>query len=135
MPGKIQAWSDFSLTEEQKQHWMDHGFVKIENCFSREFADRWTSSIWTRLGADPNDRSTWPTEKLNMPGHTVLPVKEHAPKAYAAMCELVGGEDRVADWYVFTPSAGLFYKAASQPFEPASSTISGILSLTSYLHS
>ena len=100
MPGKIQEWTDFSLTEEQKQHWMDHGFVKIENCFSREFADRWTSSIWTRLGADPKDKSTWPTEKLNMPGHTVLPVKEHAPKAYAAMCELVGGEDRVADWYV-----------------------------------
>jgi len=98
MPGKIQEWSDYTLTEEQKQHWMDHGFVKIENCFSREFADRWTSSIWTRLGADPNDKSTWPTEKLNMPGHTVLPVKEHAPKAYAAMCELVGGEDRVADW-------------------------------------
>ncbi|EXJ64870.1 hypothetical protein A1O7_01209 [Cladophialophora yegresii CBS 114405] len=98
MPGKIEEWTDYKLTEEQKQHWMDHGFVKIEGCFSRDFADRWTSSIWTRLGADPNDKSTWPTEKLNMPGHTVVSVKEHAPKAYAAMCELVGGEERVADW-------------------------------------
>ncbi|OAL19298.1 hypothetical protein AYO22_09842 [Fonsecaea multimorphosa] len=98
MPGKISEWSDYSLTEEQKQHWLEHGFIKVENCFSTELAERWTSSIWTRLGADPDDKSTWPTEKLNMPGHTVISVKEHAPKAYAAMCELVGGEDRVADW-------------------------------------
>ncbi|KAK5132577.1 hypothetical protein LTR08_008836 [Meristemomyces frigidus] len=33
-----------------------------------------------------------------MPGHTVISCKEFAPKAYAAMCELVGGEDKVADW-------------------------------------
>jgi len=98
MPGKVQDWTDYGLTEEQKQQWLDHGFVKIENCFSRELADKWTSSIWTRLGASPDDKSTWPTEKLNMPGHTVISVKENAPKAYAVMCELVGGEDRVADW-------------------------------------
>ncbi|KAH0842651.1 hypothetical protein FOPE_07461 [Fonsecaea pedrosoi] len=101
MPGKISEWTDFSLTEDQKQHWMDHGFIKIENCFSPEFAEKWTSSIWTRLGASPEDKSTWPTEKLNMPGHTVVSIKEHAPKAYAAMCELVGGEDRVAEWCKF----------------------------------
>jgi len=86
------------LTEEQKQFWLEHGYVKIPRCFSREQSDAFTSSIWARLGADRNDKSTWPTEKMNMPGHTVISCKEFAPKAYAAMCELVGGEDKIEDW-------------------------------------
>jgi hypothetical protein len=88
----------YSLSEEQKQHWLEHGFVKVENCFSRETAKTFTETVWTRLGASPDDKSTWPTEKLNMPGHTTVSVPEFAPKAYDAICELVGGEDRVADW-------------------------------------
>jgi hypothetical protein len=103
MPALIQEpWQDLSyrLTEAQKQHWLDHGFIKIPDCFTTDFAKKWTSSIWTRLGADKDDKSTWPTEKSNMPGHTVISVKEYAPRAYAVMCELAGGEDKVADWQV-----------------------------------
>ncbi|KKA23677.1 Uncharacterized protein T310_2268 [Rasamsonia emersonii CBS 393.64] len=92
------ATEDYSLTDEQKQFWLEHGFLKIPKCFSREAAEAFTSSIWVRLGASPTDKSTWPTEKLNMPGHVTVSVKEFAPKAYATMCELVGGEDRIADW-------------------------------------
>ena len=98
MPGKIIDGSEYALTEEQKQHWMDHGFVKIENCFPRELAERWSSSVWARLGADPDDKSTWPAEKLNMPGHSTILVKEHAPKAWSAISELVGGEDKISDY-------------------------------------
>ncbi|KAK5169180.1 uncharacterized protein LTR77_006489 [Saxophila tyrrhenica] len=86
------------LTEEQKQFWLENGFIKIPKCFSREKSDAWTNSFWTRIGAEPNDKSTWPTEKINMPGHSVVPAKQFAPKAWAAMCELVGGEDKVTDW-------------------------------------
>jgi hypothetical protein len=88
----------YALTEEQKEHWMKHGFIKLTNCFTREQADKFTSSIWTRLGASPDDKSTWPTEKLNMPGHIVVSAASFAPKAWAAMCELVGGEDRIVDF-------------------------------------
>jgi hypothetical protein len=31
-------------------------------------------------------------------GHSVISCKEFAPKAYYAMCELVGGEEKVDDW-------------------------------------
>jgi hypothetical protein len=88
----------YSLTEEQKQHWLEHGFIKLTDCFSREAAEQFTSSVWTRVGASPDDKSTWPTEKLNMPGHTKVPVKDFAPKAYYAIADLVGGEDKIADW-------------------------------------
>jgi hypothetical protein len=41
----------YSLTEEQKQHWLEHGFIKLSGCFSHEAAEDFTSSIWTRLNA------------------------------------------------------------------------------------
>lgn len=87
-----------ALTEEQKEFWLTHGFLKIEKCFSREKSDAFTASFWARIGADPNDKSTWPTEKFNMPGHTMVSAKDFAPKAWAAICELVGGEDKVTEW-------------------------------------
>ncbi|RFU30144.1 hypothetical protein B7463_g6219, partial [Scytalidium lignicola] len=96
MPGT--TGDQYRLTEEQKAFWMEHGFLKIPRCFSRDTAKKFTHSVWTRLGADPEDKSTWPTEKINMPGHTIVPVADFAPKAWSAMCELVGGEDKVADW-------------------------------------
>lgn len=88
----------YTLTEEQKQFWLENGFVKIPKCFSREAAKKFTSSVWARLGVSSTDQSTWPTDRVNMPGHTIVPCRDFAPKAFAAMCELVGGEDRVADW-------------------------------------
>lgn len=88
----------FSLTAEQKQHFLDYGFVKIENCFSREAAAEYTASIWTRLGASPNDKSTWPTTKMNLPGHTVVSLEDFSPKAYGAIADILGGEERLAEW-------------------------------------
>ncbi|KAL4892643.1 hypothetical protein BDV59DRAFT_37852 [Aspergillus ambiguus] len=86
------------LSEGQKQHWLEHGFIKIPKCFTREAAEQFTSSVWTRLGFCPNDKSTWTSERVNMPGHTVVSVKDFAPRAWEAICELVGGEERVTDW-------------------------------------
>jgi hypothetical protein len=88
----------FALTEEQKEHWLKHGFIKVPQCFTREAAAAFTSSVWTRLGVSPTDKSTWTKEKVNMPGHTKVNVEEFAPKAWHAICDLVGGADRVADW-------------------------------------
>jgi len=83
------------LTKEQVEHFMNHGFVRIENCFSREKAAEWTATVWVRLGRDPNDKSTWDVERINMPKHRFEPVTSFAPKAWGAMCELLGGESRI----------------------------------------
>jgi len=56
-----------------------------------------TSTLWTRLGYSPTDKSTWTEERVNMPWHNAVPVSEFAPKAWAAICELLGGEDRISD--------------------------------------
>ena len=74
---------------------MEHGFVKVTNCFSREQAEEFTKGMWTRLGFSPTDKSTWTTERTNMPWHTHVPVSEFSPKAWSAMCQLLGGEERI----------------------------------------
>jgi hypothetical protein len=40
----------------------------------------------------PTDKSTWIRERTNMPEHRRIKVPEFAPKAWDAICDLVGGE-------------------------------------------
>ena len=47
---------------------MRDGWFKIEGAFSREKAADWSQDVWTRLDMNPNDRSTWTSEWINMPG-------------------------------------------------------------------
>lgn len=88
---------DYKLTQEQINHFMRHGFVRLNNCFSRTKADEWTDNVWTRLGYSPEDKSTWAAERIHMPQHREEHVKTFAPKAWAAICDVLGGEDRVAE--------------------------------------
>lgn len=41
---------------------------------------------------DPDDKSTWHTLRTNMPCHHIFDASKFAPKAWAAICELCGGE-------------------------------------------
>jgi len=83
------------VTPEQIEHFLAHGWVRIPACFTREQAENLTSTIWTRLGYSPTDKATWLREKINMPGHTRWPLQSFAPKAWRAICDLLGGEDRI----------------------------------------
>jgi hypothetical protein len=96
MPSVIEN-PDYALTEGQKAQFLKHGFVKISQCFTRAQAADFTSTMWTRLGMDPNDKNTWTEEKTNMPWHHHVPVSEFSPKAWSAICQLLGGEDKISD--------------------------------------
>ncbi|KIW22959.1 uncharacterized protein PV07_11199 [Cladophialophora immunda] len=85
------------LTPEQVSHFLEHGYVVMPGCFSRAAAAEWTRDVWTRLGMDPADKTTWARERTNMPEHRRLTVAEFAPRAWDAICDLVGGEARVTD--------------------------------------
>ncbi|KAJ7665626.1 hypothetical protein B0H14DRAFT_3909942 [Mycena olivaceomarginata] len=86
-----------ALTPAQKAHFLTHGFVHLPACFSRAASAAFTAALWQRLGMSPTDPATWHTERTNMPSHTSVPIAEFAPKAWAAICELLGGEERVSD--------------------------------------
>jgi hypothetical protein len=109
------------LTDEQVRHFLAKGYVVLHDCFSREAAEEHTNSIWTRLGYDRDDPSTWAEPTIHMPNHRALDVREFAPKAWAAVCDLVGGEERIAQPYIwgdgFIVNLG---QGADQPWSPAS---------------
>ena len=86
------------LTQEDVDHFMQHGWIKLSNCFTQEQAGRLISNVWTRLGMSPADKSTWHTERINMPSHSTFAADDFAPKAWAAICDLLGGEDRIAEY-------------------------------------
>lgn len=83
------------LTPEQAAHFIEKGYVVIKGCFSREFARGWTDEAYTRLGYDPDDRSTWDEEIVWMDRHNVAPVWDISPKAWGALCDVAGGADRI----------------------------------------
>lgn len=91
------ATGDNVLTEAQREQFLKYGFVKVEGCFTREQAAEWSSKLWIRLGMSPTDKSTWHTERTNMPSHGSVLVSEFAPKAWSAMGELLGGVDKISE--------------------------------------
>lgn len=74
---------------------MEYGYLKVPKAFTREKAEEFTHDVWVRLGMDPHDKSTWTKNRINMPHHRTELVQTFAPAAWAAICELLGGEDRV----------------------------------------
>ncbi|CAG9947212.1 unnamed protein product [Clonostachys rosea f. rosea IK726] len=84
------------LTPEQIESFMKFGYLRLPGAIPIENCDRWTEHVWERLGMDPDDKSTWHTERNHMAKLDVVPAKEIAPLAWEAICELCGGEDRIA---------------------------------------
>lgn len=62
-----------SLTPEQRQFFLDHGWIRIEGAVPMENIKRFTQDVWIRLGYDPNDKSTWAKEKVRMCGMSKQP--------------------------------------------------------------
>ncbi|KAF7784713.1 hypothetical protein Agabi119p4_878 [Agaricus bisporus var. burnettii] len=83
------------LTAEQVDHFLEHGYIIIKNAFTREQAADFTSELWTRLGLDPNDKSTWTQERIHMPWLKRVKVADFSPKAWGAITDLLGGEERI----------------------------------------
>jgi hypothetical protein len=109
------------LDDEQVAHFLDRGYVVVHDCFSREAAEEYTSTIWTRLGYDRDDRSTWAEPAIHLPVHREMDIREFAPKAWAAVCDLVGGEDRVAQPYNWGDGFVVnLTQGAERPWSPAS---------------
>ncbi|KZV63066.1 hypothetical protein PENSPDRAFT_590446 [Peniophora sp. CONT] len=83
------------LTKADIAHFLEHGWLKLSGCFNPADAEPLIATVWTRLGMDPHDPSTWHTERTNMPTHRWFPVKDFAPRAWSAICDLLGGDERI----------------------------------------
>ncbi|KAI4601890.1 hypothetical protein KJ359_010756 [Pestalotiopsis sp. 9143b] len=90
------------LTEAEKEHFLKYGYLHLKQCFTPAQAAEAAAGVWTRLGMSADDKSTWTRARTHMPSHKTFDASVFAPRAWAAICELCGGEDRVApesrDW-------------------------------------
>ncbi|KAF2661608.1 hypothetical protein K491DRAFT_587112 [Lophiostoma macrostomum CBS 122681] len=89
------AEEEYQLSDAQIEHFLEHGWIKLSGCFSREKAAELQDTLWVRLGMDPHDMSTWHTERTNMPFHNTFPISSLAPKAWGGICSLLGGSARI----------------------------------------
>ena len=87
------------LTTEQVNQFLDRGYVTMPGCFSRDMARGYADQVFTRLGYDPADPGTWRERWVPMPSLNYFDVPEFAPRAWAAICEIMGGADRIVTPY------------------------------------
>ena len=129
-----------TLTEAQAQQFTEKGYLTLKNCFSRDIAASWTAQAFERLGYDPDDADTWEEPIVWLDHHNTMPVQDLAPAAWHAICEVVGGEDRIdgATRYIeskhfsriepFNWSDSFvvnFRKGAERPWQPPSAAHKG----------
>jgi hypothetical protein len=89
------------LQDHHIQFFITHGYLKAENCFSRWQCEQLMGDLWQRMGMTP-DKSTWISERMDVPGRDSFQIKEFAPKVWDITCDLLGGEERVeegSEWW------------------------------------
>jgi hypothetical protein len=118
--------TDRVLTDEQIEFFLENGYVTVQGCFSREAAKPFIDEAWERLGVDRNDPETWVEKRVHLPNTKEFEVKDFAPKAWRAACELVGGEERIDQPYLWTNSFVINLGiGADREWEPASHETEG----------
>ena len=128
------------LTDEQVQSFLDNGYLAVKGCLDPGIAKRWVDEAYTRLGYDKNDPSTWHTDIVWMDHKNQLPIKDVSPKAWGAILDVVGGEERLETHVMNLPPGHFtsinsfiwtdafianFYRGADKPWTPPSAQVTG----------
>jgi hypothetical protein len=109
-------WQARTLSTEQIEQFLVDGFLIVPRAFDPELARAWREDAnrrirdepekWVR-GYDPNDAakslrnyspddpSTWTWGRIDLEGPETVLIEEFAPPAWAAICDLLGGPDRI----------------------------------------
>lgn len=118
-PARVEVsrvWTPRSLSPEQIEQFLTDGILTIRGAFDPELARRWRDDAnrrireepekWVR-GYDPSDEakslrnysptapSTWTWPRLVLEGAEEVLVESFAPRAWAAICDLLGGPERI----------------------------------------
>jgi hypothetical protein len=129
------------LTDEQVQHFLDKGYLVVPDCVDLNLAQRWINGAFDRLGYRQDDPSTWEKEIIWLDHKERALVKDVAPKAWAALLDVVGGEDRLEPQELKLPVSGHFTsinsfewsdsfivnfkRGAGEPWQPPSPAVKG----------
>lgn len=81
-----------ALSDEQVQHFITEGFVRVDRAFPRALADEARSILWHDLPGQPDDPATWRRPVVRLAMYTARPFVEAAqtPILRSAFDQLVG---------------------------------------------
>ena len=128
------------LTDEQVQSFLDKGYLIVKDAVDKNIASRWVAEAYDRLGYSKTDPKTWEKDIIWMDHKNELPVRELAPKAWDAVVDVIGGEDRLETQVMgikgghFTTINSFiwsdafivnFHRGADQPWQPPSPQVKG----------
>jgi tetratricopeptide (TPR) repeat protein len=110
------VWQPRTLSPAQIEQFLVDGFIIVPRAFDPEIARAWREDAnrrireqpekWVR-GYDPNDEarslrlyspddpSTWTWGRVDLDGPETVIIEEFAPAAWGAICDLLGGPDRI----------------------------------------
>ena len=114
------------LTDEEVNHFVEHGYVVVKDCFQQESAQAWIDRAWVRFGYDRDDPAQWTEKRIHLSTLASVDAREFAPKAWHAAVQLLGGEDRIElpwqwnDGFIANLGVG-----DERPWEPPSAELSG----------
>ncbi len=115
------------LTADQIDHFLEKGYIILRNCFENDLAAEWRELAFRRLGYDQQDPGTWEQPRVHLPSMNRISVRDFAPVAWTAICDLLGGEERLnqpdfqwADGFIINFNIG-----ADQPWQSPSSEVGG----------
>lgn len=83
------------LTDEEAKHFINNGFVTISGCLSPDFMKEYTTKAFEKLGYKYDDPGSWKEELVYMDRDNFWPIKDISPRGWAALCDIVGGENRI----------------------------------------
>lgn len=115
-----------TLTQSQVDQFIQDGYIILRNAFPKEVASEWVDRGFQRLGYDRRDPSTWKEARIAMPSVSHAEVKTFSPAAWDAICDLLGGEERIkqpynwSDGFIMNLGVG-----ADKPWAPASAQSTG----------
>jgi hypothetical protein len=114
------------LTDEQVEQFQSEGYVKIEGCFKKADIQEWLDFAFERLGYDAQDVNTWEEERVHMPHMNQMDVADFSPKAWGAICDLMGGAERIKTPVTWRDGFIVNFKLGDgQPWEPPSPQVKG----------
>jgi hypothetical protein len=92
MPKTIGGGKPNKLSDSQIQQFIEQGFVKIENAFSKEIAAECRAILWRDTGLNPDDPQTWTQSVVWLGNYTQKSFTDAAntPILRAALDQLIG---------------------------------------------
>jgi len=80
------------LSDAEVRHFIDHGFVRLDEAFSRELAEQCRAELWAQIGLSPDEPQGWTRPVIRVAGMSSPPfvAAANTPKLHRAYDRLVG---------------------------------------------